>query len=113
MTILKDMNELNWYEVCNLDEITPNTGVAALIEDQQIAIFRVGQEQRVYALSNQDPFSLANVMARGILGDLQGERVVASPIYKQHFSLVTAVVWKSKTRNYWYFQPELKMAKFW
>jgi NAD(P)H-dependent nitrite reductase large subunit/NAD(P)H-dependent nitrite reductase small subunit len=89
MTILKDMNELNWYEVCNLDEITPNTGVAALIEDQQIAIFRVGQEQRVYALSNQDPFSLANVMARGILGDLQGERVVASPIYKQHFSLVT------------------------
>src|SRR5690606_28768146 len=49
----------------------------------------VGQEQRVYALSNQDPFSLANVMARGILGDLQGERVVASPIYKQHFSLVT------------------------
>ncbi|PWF33680.1 hypothetical protein DBB30_24665, partial [Yersinia pestis] len=46
MTILKDMNELNWYEVCNLDEITPNTGVAALIEDQQIAIFRVGQEQR-------------------------------------------------------------------
>ncbi|QXX87116.1 nitrite reductase small subunit NirD [Acinetobacter lwoffii] len=89
MTILKDMNELNWYEVCNLDEITPNTGVAALIEGQQIAIFRVGQEQRVYALSNQDPFSLANVMARGILGDLQGERVVASPIYKQHFSLVT------------------------
>ena len=89
MTILKDMNELNWYEVCHLDEITPNTGVAALIEDQQIAIFRVGQEQRVYALSNQDPFSLANVMARGILGDLQGERVVASPIYKQHFSLVT------------------------
>jgi NAD(P)H-dependent nitrite reductase large subunit/NAD(P)H-dependent nitrite reductase small subunit len=89
MTILKDINELNWYEVCNLDEITPNTGVAALIEDQQIAIFRVGQEQRVYALSNQDPFSLANVMARGILGDLQGERVVASPIYKQHFSLVT------------------------
>lgn len=58
MTILKDMNELNWYEVCNLDEITPNTGVAALIEDQQIAIFRVGREQRVYALSNQDPFSL-------------------------------------------------------
>jgi nitrite reductase (NADH) large subunit len=89
MTILKDMNELNWYEVCKLDDITPNTGVAALVEGQQIAIFRVGHEQRVYALSNQDPFSQANVMSRGILGDLQGERVVASPIYKQHFSLVT------------------------
>ena len=42
MTILKDMNELNWVEVCALDDITPNTGVGALIENQQIALFRVG-----------------------------------------------------------------------
>lgn len=89
MTILQDMNELNWVDVCALDDITPNTGVCALIENQQIAIFRVGNEKRVYALSNQDPFSQAFVMSRGIVGDLQGERVVASPIYKQHFSLAT------------------------
>ncbi len=44
MTILKDMNELNWVEVCALDDITPNTGVGALVEDQQIAMFRVGSE---------------------------------------------------------------------
>ena len=89
MTILKDMNELEWVDVCDLDRITPNTGVGALIQDQQVAIFRVGSEKRVYALSNQDPFSKAFVMSRGIVGDLQGERVVASPIYKQHFSLAT------------------------
>lgn len=89
MTVFKDMNDLNWVEVCALDDITPNTGVGALIEGQQIAIFRVGEEKRVYALSNQDPFSKAFVMSRGIIGDLQGERVVASPIYKQHFSLAT------------------------
>src|SRR5258708_13508282 len=28
-------------------------------------------------------------MSRGIVGDIGGEVVVASPIYKQHFSLIT------------------------
>ena len=28
-------------------------------------------------------------IARGIVGDLGGEIVVASPMYKQHFSLIT------------------------
>ena len=103
MTILKDMNELNWVEVCALDDITPNTGVGALIENQQIALFRVGHEKRVYALSNQDPFSKAFVMSRGILGDLQGERVVASPIYKQHFSLVGKII---SIENQGYVSPQ-------
>lgn len=92
MTSLKKLNHIienEWVDICALNDITPNTGVAALINEQQIALFRVGQEQRVYALSNQDPFSGANVMSRGIVGDLQGERVIASPIYKQHFSLAT------------------------
>lgn len=78
-----------WFDICALEDITPNTGVGAAIDDQLIALFRVGNEERVYALSNTDPFSNANVMSRGILGDIQGERVVASPIYKQHFSLAT------------------------
>ena len=50
MTILKEMNatdELDWIEICHLDDITPNTGVGAIVEDQQIALFRVGHEKRV------------------------------------------------------------------
>jgi nitrite reductase (NADH) large subunit len=31
----------------------------------------------------------ANVLSRGVVCDLQGERVVASPLYKDHYSLVT------------------------
>lgn len=92
MSSLKEINMLpenEWIEVCHLDDITPNTGVGALVAGQNLALFRVGHEKRVYALSNKDPFSQANVMSRGIIGDLQGERVVASPIYKQHFSLAT------------------------
>ncbi|WP_257265295.1 nitrite reductase (NAD(P)H) small subunit [Endozoicomonas sp. ONNA2] len=38
---------------------------------------------------NFDPFSGVNVISRGIVGDLRGHLVVASPIYKQHFDLAT------------------------
>lgn len=77
-----------WVEVCRLDDILPDTGAAALVAGRQIALFRLG-EGSVYAIGNRDPFSRANVLARGIVGDLRGEPVVASPVYKQHFSLVT------------------------
>jgi nitrite reductase (NADH) small subunit len=29
------------------------------------------------------------VLSRGIVGDVKGELVVASPVYKQHFSLTS------------------------
>ena len=113
MTILKEMNELDWVDVCALDDVTPNTGVGALIEHQQIAIFRVGAEKRVYALSNQDPFSQAFVMSRGIIGDLQGERVVASPIYKQHFSLATGRCLEDKDQKLLVFPSKIENGRVW
>ena len=77
-----------WGAVCHLDDIVPNTGVCALVGDRQIAVFRL-DDDTVYAIDNLDPFSRANVLSRGIVGDLKGELVVASPVYKQHFSLVS------------------------
>jgi nitrite reductase (NADH) small subunit len=77
-----------WIAVCRLDDIVPNTGVCALVDGRQIAVFRLDDDS-VYAIDNQDPFSRANVLSRGIVGDLQGELVVASPVYKQHFSLAS------------------------
>ena len=74
--------------VCALDDIVPNTGVAALVDGEQVAVFRLDDDS-VHAVGNRDPFSRANVLSRGIVGDLKGELVVASPLYKQHFSLVT------------------------
>jgi NAD(P)H-dependent nitrite reductase small subunit len=78
----------DWVAVCRLDDIVPNTGVCALVGGQQVAVFRLDDDS-VYALSNHDPFSRANVLSRGIVGDLKGELVVASPVYKQHFSLAS------------------------
>jgi len=43
----------------------------------------------LYALNNWDPLGKASVLSRGIVGDLQGRMVVASPLYKQHFDLTT------------------------
>ena len=74
-------------KVCGLDEIVPDTGVCALVDGEQVAVFRIGVQ--VFAIGNLDPFSGANVLSRGIVGDLNGELVVASPVYKQHFSLLT------------------------
>ena len=73
--------------VCELDQILENAGVCALVGGEQVAIFRV--DGKVHAVGNKDPFSGANVLSRGIVGDVKGELVVASPIYKQHFSLTT------------------------
>ncbi|MEQ1311420.1 nitrite reductase small subunit NirD [Acinetobacter sp. XH1639] len=116
MTNLKDMNMLpenQWIDVCHLDDITPNTGVGALIAGQSVALFRVGNEKRIYALSNQDPFSQANVMARGIIGDLQGERVIASPIYKQHFSLATGRCLEDKDKKLSVFPTKIENGRVW
>jgi nitrite reductase (NADH) small subunit len=74
-------------KICRLEDIVPDTGVAALVGGEQVAVFRV--DQNIYAIGNRDPFSGANVLSRGIVGDLNGELVVASPLYKQHFSLLS------------------------
>ena len=79
-----------WVAVCQLDDIVPNTGVCALVGRHQVAVFRLDDDS-VYAIDNHDPYSRANVLSRGIVGDLKGELVVASPVYKQHFSLTSGL----------------------
>ncbi len=88
-----------WVDVCSLNAIAPYTGVCALVKGEQVAIFRVGNGDEVYALSNYDPFSKAFVLSRGIVGDRNGTLKVASPIYKQNFSLTTGQCLDDETVN--------------
>lgn len=76
-----------WRIVCSFSDLLPNAGACALVDGRQVAIFRVGES--VYAIDNFDPASGANALSRGIVGDVKGELVVASPLYKHHYSLVT------------------------
>jgi nitrite reductase (NADH) small subunit len=88
-TQLMHQSATQWTTVCPLNRIAINTGVCALVNDVQVAIFRVGDGTQVYAISNYDPFSKAHVLSRGIVGDRNGIPKVASPVYKQNFSLIT------------------------
>lgn len=92
--------ELEWLPVCKLDDVLPNLGVCAKVADRQIAIFKVADTSgtQLFAIDNHDPFSEANVLSRGIVGDLKGQIVVASPIYKQHFDLATGQCLEDETR---------------
>jgi len=77
-----------WKTICQRDDLVENGGVAAMVNGRQVAIFYVpNAEPPVYALDNWCPAAEANVLARGIVGDVNGELVVASPLYKEHFSL--------------------------
>lgn len=80
----------HWTDLCAQNDLVPRSGVVALHQDAQIALFYLPDDAgggRVFAVDNHDPFSHANVLGRGIMGDLKGQPVVASPLYKQHFNL--------------------------
>ena len=76
-----------WKIVCQLSDILPATGVCALVGQNQIAIFRPYADERVYAVSNIDPFFEASVLSRGLIAEHQNELWIASPLKKQHFRL--------------------------
>lgn len=80
-----------WVGVCQLEDLLENIGLCALVDGQQVALFRTGNSDKVYGIANHDPFSHANVLSRGIVGEIGGREVVASPIYKQHFELSTGI----------------------
>lgn len=79
-----------WHRLCHRQQLVPNSGVVAWFSGAQIALFfipHMQQGKRLYAIHNRDPQSGANVIGRGMLGQLNGAIVVASPLYKQHFRL--------------------------
>ena len=76
-----------WVTVCDIDQITPATGVCALVSGRQVAIFRPYQDEQVFAIDNMDPFAQANVLSRGIICQHEDELWVASPLKKQRFNL--------------------------
>ena len=85
MTAVAD--RLTRVDICPLDQLTPELGVAALVGGEQVAVFRLA-DGRVFAVSNLCPFSGAAVISRGITGSRGDVPTIASPVYKQVFSLV-------------------------
>mgnify|MGYP003289807785 CR=1 FL=1 len=76
-----------WIRVCAVDSLVPDRGAAALVAGRQVALFRLGgdAEGAVRAIGHRDPYSGANVMARGLVGTVGDVAVVVSPMHKQKF----------------------------
>ena len=77
-----------WVDVCAYADLVPERGAAALVGGQQVALFRLA-DGTVHAVGHHDPFSGANVMARGIVGTRGDVDTVASPVYTQVFAVRT------------------------
>jgi NAD(P)H-dependent nitrite reductase small subunit len=80
-----------------MHDLIQDAGVAVRAFGQQVALFLT--DKGVFAIDNRDPFSGAAILSRGIIGDLAGQLVVASPMYKQHFSLETGRCLEDETRS--------------
>jgi len=88
MSVVEILQNESWEAVCTSDELIPNSGICALVQGHQVALFYIPDASpSVFALSNWDPIGKANVISRGMVGSIGKELVVASPLYKQHFSL--------------------------
>ncbi|CAN5777470.1 nitrite reductase small subunit NirD [soil metagenome] len=95
MTVVDEPATRRWVAICRAEDLTIDRGVAALVAGEQVAVFRLspplgavpGAGGEVFALDHHDPYSGANVLARGLVGSVGERPTVASPIYKQRFDL--------------------------
>ena len=81
-------------KVCLTNDLITNSGICVLLNEdtspEQVALFYVPEtEEKVFAINNWDPIGQANVLSRGIVCSIKDELAVASPLYKQHFSLIS------------------------
>ncbi|KQO03834.1 nitrite reductase small subunit [Arthrobacter sp. Leaf234] len=80
--------EPTWRPVCRLDDLEECWGEAALVDGEQIALFRLPGD-RLHAVGNIDPRTRAAVMARGIVGSRGAAPTIASPLHKEVYDLAT------------------------
>jgi nitrite reductase (NADH) small subunit len=110
----RDLEMNAWTAVCALDDIVPDTGVCALLNGEQVAVFRVGDDDRnVFAIGNYDPNSSAAVLSRGLVGSLGERIVVASPIYKHHFDLRTGECLEAPDNSVGSYPVRVEHGKVW
>lgn len=94
----KAFTNTSWVRVCALSDLERERGCAALIEGEQIALFRT-HDDHLYAVQQRDPYSGAYVMSRGIVGTRGDAPTVASPMYKQVFDLRTGTCLETQGKD--------------
>jgi nitrite reductase (NADH) small subunit len=109
-----------WMDICGYEDLVENSGICALLNGRQVAVFLLLQEQddpsalaQLFAVGNYDPIGEANVLSRGIVGSVGGQIVVASPLYKQHFDLSTGQCLEQPEVLIPVYQVKLQQGRVW
>ena len=100
-----------WKDICKIDDILPETGVCALLGDEQVAIFRPYHSDQVFAISNIDPFFESSVLSRGLIAEHQGELWVASPLKKQRFRLSDGLCMEDEQFSVKHYEARVKRRR--
>lgn len=87
--------------IYNLDTTSVQAGIGARLGERRTTLFRFGD--RVYVLDNRESGSVANILLHGLLGDIDGEPVVISPLYRQRI----------RPRDGWPYSGSEQMARAW
>jgi nitrite reductase (NADH) large subunit len=80
-------HENDWVLVGSVGDFPADGGATIKHGESQIAVFNFASRGEWYASQNMCPHRKAFVLARGIMGDKDGEAKVACPLHKKTFSL--------------------------
>lgn len=106
-----------WVDVCAVDDVPLDRGIAALVAGEPVAVFRLSPvdadgDVEWYAVSHVEPVSGAPVMARGLVGSAETDDgsipTVASPLLKERYDLSTGACLDDSARSLATY--ELRMA---
>ena len=79
----------SWVPLASVEDFPRNGGLAVQYGRTQLAIFQFASRGEWYATQNRCPHMQDMVLARGLLGDHQGQPKVACPLHKKTFHLQT------------------------
>ncbi|WP_128545512.1 nitrite reductase small subunit NirD [Larkinella soli] len=82
-------NTRQWYRTAPVTAFPADGGGCVKIGERQIAVFHFKATGEWYACQNMCPHKAQMILARGLIGDCQGEPKVACPFHKKTFSLKT------------------------
>ncbi|WP_405575861.1 nitrite reductase small subunit NirD [Winogradskyella sp. Asnod2-B02-A] len=78
-----------WFKAAHISAFPKDGGACVKYKDLQIAVFNFERLSTWYACQNLSPEKKEMVLSRGMIGDHKGIPMVACPLHKKTFSLVS------------------------
>lgn len=78
---------IEWYKAAKVDDFPKNGGACVKLLGRQIAVFNFTRRNEWFACQNMCPHKKEMALARGMIGESEGEPKVACPFHKRAFNL--------------------------